>query len=675
MKRWLIYLYLISFASVRGQEVYKHGFISYGRDSTEKFIQPDYELYAKQMHNRYDSLFKDKEQREDFVEFLLGGLHVEFDNGGIYTNWKYAEEYLNRLFRSVIPAQSDSNLKISIVRSTDINAFMTGSGQAFITVGYLANALNEAEIASTLGHEYGHYAHLDAYRRYKEYLKNQKHYLIGSLTGFGGWVFYRISTANTFGNFRDMEREADQTSIELCQKANYNLLAAVNVKKRYKMVEDNYEKSKDYRRGFYFHTHPPTEERIKYTQKAADSSDLVNSKYFAINEALFRKIKLQAIDECINLLLQEQDFEECIELCYRQLIFDPHNEFYLFYMNEALRRLLLTDEKNADKLFITSRYSTYTKFLPKKPLLVISEKYPKPTDLRMGQTIFYHYEFVELADDKGLLVKLPDNELTRNDTLEFVSNKDALNYFTARQEKLGQSSVSWIKNCSSNTVKQTQVNSPIEFLNNYNQIKDDVAACTPRSEAFSSLPYIIRRVYYYGDDRLFSGKGMSKDSLEPRSIKYLKQVIEPPFVSFNIRKFSPAERQMFSNLYRAFRGYTFPLTVDERSMQVEKFETVTRPLALLAPEAVPLLIRNKLQQFIVADVHITDGTSIGGFGISVALSYHMYFNIYYFDLYNGTISHYMRRETFTDPDELNNTLAKLNQHFPTVVVKKTSDRK
>ena len=73
---------------------------------------------------------------------------------------------------------------------------------------------------------------------------------------------------------------------------------------------------------------------------------------------MFTKIKMQAIDECVKLMLEEQEFENCIELCYRQLLQYPDDEFYLFYINEALRRYLLSEPKQALNLFITSRYTT-----------------------------------------------------------------------------------------------------------------------------------------------------------------------------------------------------------------------------------------------------------------------------------------------------------------------------
>ncbi|HKC66817.1 MAG TPA: M48 family metallopeptidase, partial [Bacteroidia bacterium] len=451
---WFTFLFTLSFRLIFSQTNYQHGFLPV--DADEKKSQPNYDLYKQQLHKKYDTLFERVEDCNKFIKWEIADLRSNFEDGENYTNWDYAQTYINKLFKTIIPGANPDSVNMKIIRSTNINAFMTGSGQAYITVGFLANALNEAEIASVLGHEYGHYIHLDAYKGFKDYIKTEKKIKIGNtFAGYGGGIFSLMSISNMYDARRDMEREADKTGIELAKQAGYNLLAAVDMERRFKLIEDNAVKDKDYKRrpGFYFRTHPPSKERVEYAQKAANASDTVNTKYFQVDENMFNKVKMQAVDECINLLLQQMDYEDCIELCYKQLLFYPTDEFYLFYLNEALRRLILINPKEADNFFITGQYNTAVTQLPKSklPVYINSQTPIKNTDFRIPRTIFYHYEYLMLADNNKVFVTLPNNYLTRTDTLEFVTNSDALKYFIALQEKLNQSSVSWVKNCQTNT--------------------------------------------------------------------------------------------------------------------------------------------------------------------------------------------------------------------------------
>jgi hypothetical protein len=661
----LVTSFILLYYSSLSQNDYKHNFLSYGTDVEEKKSVPDYNLYRKKIHDKYDTLFNDNFKSYEFAKLLVEGLKNTFESGNLYTNWDYAEDYLNKVLKKIIPsADTDSNLNIKIIRSTEVNAFMTGTGSAYITVGFLANALSEAEIASTLGHEYGHYIHLDVYKGFQARLKNEKHRQIGSIfAGYGGNLFYLISTSNMYGNFRDAERDADKTGIALAKDANYNILAELKSMERFKMIEDNHKKDKDYHFHSYFRTHPPNDERIEYIKKAANKSDTINSKYFQVDEILFQKIKLQAIDECINLLLQQQNFEDCIELCYKQLLFNSTDEFYLFYLNEALRRFLLTKPKEADKLFITGRYNTYPKYLPKNklPICVLGEKKLKPENEKITQTIFYHYEYLMLGDKNKLFVKLPVNELTRTDTLEFISNKDALNYFISKQEKLHQSSVSWVKNCLLDSLENININSNESFLNKYNQIKNDVINCTSKAEDYF-IPCLLRNVSYSGNPTV-SSSGFKGDSLLYYCREFLKETVSAPCSYFEFNPITQSERHLMSKLITGMKSYTFHKKAKNRryvTEKIEKTEKINLPLALLAPEAVSMLNKYGLRRFVVINLQITDGLSFA----TVPLNYFIIFNIYYIDFKKGFLSHIMGKDMIGRYSDLKLGIDRISQCLP-----------
>ncbi|MGZ3866251.1 MAG: M48 family metallopeptidase [Bacteroidia bacterium] len=655
-------LLILAFSGLflHAQSEYTHSFLTFGLSGNEKIFSPDYKAYAKQLKLKYDSVFKDKDDLEEFIQFTLAGLYKEFENGTIYTNWNYAEEYLNKILSSIIPSSADTNINIKIIRTTDVNAFMTGTGQAYITVGFLANALNEAEIASVLGHEYGHYVQQYSYKYYKAWQKNQRNRKIGRLfAGYGGNLFSVLSTSFTYGGYRDMEREADQIGIEHAKAANYNLLSQVNVMRRFKLIEDNREKNKDHKSGFYFHTHPPTNERIEYGEKAAAQSDTTNALYFKIDANLFKKVKQQAIDECINLLLQQQDFEGCIEMCYRQLIQNPDDEFYLFYVNEALRRFLLIKPEESEKLFITGRYTTYTKFIPadKKPVYIMSSKIGKTETEKISQTIFYHYEYLMLADKNKLLTKLPDNALTRNDTLEFVTNGDALKYFISQQEKLKQGSVEWVKNYMLPKPQNITINSSESFLNNYNSFQKNMEAFTPGT-VYGSVPTIFSRASYTSGPS-FGGSVFDNDSLPFQCREILKSTLQPPFTFFNHANISFSDRQIFSKLVSGLKKHIL--------LHEPETEKLRLPLLLIVPEMTSFLEKYKLQTYILTDLRITNHTTITG---GEALNYNAFFNIYCFDFKNGYISHVTKKIIITTFADLKVAIEGLNTILPSTLLQK-----
>ena len=677
MKKNNLFLLLFTFFcfSVFSQENYKHGLLNFVVDTLAKNSTPSYKLYRQQIHKKYDTLFNNKEESNKFAKALVSDLRSKFENGNIYTNWTYGQDYLNKIFKKIIPSANADSVNIKIIRSTDVNAFMTATGQAYITVGFLANALNEAEIAATLGHEYGHHINLDSYKRFKEYLINEKHNKVGSMfAGYGGNIYRLISASNMYESFKDMEREADKTSIDLAKNAGYNLLSWVNVLKRFKAIEDNDKKEKgyvdpsglhfkDYRYGFgfgfYFRDHPPTIERIDVAQKAANKSDTIHAKYFQVDETLFQKIKLQAVDECINLLLEQQEFEDCIELCYKQLLFYPNDEFYLFYINEALRRHLILNPKEEDKFFITGRYNTYTKYIPKNklPVYINSSTQIKPGDISISQSVFYHYEYLEFGDKDRVLIKLPVNELTQTDTLEFITNKDALHYFTSKQEKLKQSSVSWVKNCLSNTLEDVEINSNESFLNRYNDIKNDVLNINKKAETNVAIPCILAEVNYTGRASFVSRNDFNTDSIPRQSRRFLKNDLESPYAYFNLNTLTPAEKNTMLNVMAGMSGM-----VKDYSSKKEKIEKATLPLKMLAPEVVAILNKYKLQQFMVVGIQVTDAVSIAQIG--VPLSFTLTFNMYYIDFKNGFLSHSLETSGIASTSGLEFQIKNLNQFLP-----------
>ena len=654
MKKKAFLIFIFTYNILLSQVDYKHDILPV---EEEKVITANYKLYQNQLHEKYDSIFANSDNENEveckyFIKSQLNYLKYSLEGGNIYSNWGYAQTYLNKLFNSIIPDVKSDSINIQIIRSTEVNAFITDMGKAYITVGFLAHALNEAEIAYALGHEYGHYIHRDAYHSFEKYLKNEESKKISlMLAGYRGNVFSLISTSNRYGNLRGMEREADEVAIDLTKKAGYNLLAGVNIQKRFKIIEEKEKKDKDYKPvGFYFHIHPPSGERIINIKNGANKSDTISTKYFKIDEKAFWKIKRQAVDECINLHMQRFEFEDCIELCYEQLLTNPNDEYYLFFINEALRRFLLMNPTEADKYFITGRYNIASKYLPKEklPVYINSKLGLKPTDVRITQTIFYHYDYLMLTDKEKLFVNLPANELTKTDTLEFITNGEALDYFMGRQQKLKQPSVNWVKNCISNTTNQVNFTSVIESLNRYNQIKTQIQNC--QSAHISDTTICAYLGLKYSGTSTFQ-----EESYYDQCGDYLRQVLDTRFMFFNPKDLKPNEQETFRNIVFGI-NQLLPSNINFEPNKNKKFNI---PLILLSPEAINFITKYNLQQFTMVKMHIDDLVTVSVSGQS--LGYTLSFYKYYVDFKNGLFSFNIEKNPIHDDFDIKLKAANLNQ--------------
>lgn len=138
---------------------------------------------------------------------------------------------------------------------------------------------------------------------------------------------------------------------------------------------------------------------------------------FKLDSVYFKKLKQRAIDECIHIYFEKYRLADCIELAYKMHLNHPKDEFYLYFIIESLRRTIALFPESRHAFFITSRY----KF-----------KKSNTKDLavnRIHESIHYHltdlYRFDSIA-----LKKMENSSLTTIDSIEFVTNDEALSYFS-----------------------------------------------------------------------------------------------------------------------------------------------------------------------------------------------------------------------------------------------------
>jgi predicted Zn-dependent protease len=182
------------------------------------------------------------------------------------------QQYVNLV--GAVVAQSSLRSTIpyhfTVLDSPVQNAFAAPGGVIFISKALLATLNDEAELAAVLAHEIGHVA---AKHALKSTQRAQFLQGVGTITaatsGDKGKEYQALigdlqSKLFDQGLDKKMEFEADLAAMETTYRAGYNPLAMIRVLERLKKLETSSVK-----KGSWFSTHPPLNERIARLKKEA----------------------------------------------------------------------------------------------------------------------------------------------------------------------------------------------------------------------------------------------------------------------------------------------------------------------------------------------------------------------------------------------------------------------
>lgn len=184
---------------------------------------------------------------------------------------------LNDYVRSVlcrVVGDGCRDIRLYIVRTPQMNATMAPNGMMVVWTGLLLRVRDEAQLAAVLAHEYGHYRDRHSVRLFRD--AKAKTNAIGFLAVVPG-VNLAVSgialaaqvgiAGSLFAFSREMERSADEVSVDLLARSGFDPHAASHIWAQVRSEQDataaaRGTKSRKDRDGGMFASHPPTAERM-----------------------------------------------------------------------------------------------------------------------------------------------------------------------------------------------------------------------------------------------------------------------------------------------------------------------------------------------------------------------------------------------------------------------------
>ena len=176
------------------------------------------------------------------------------------------QKYLNLVGNAVAANGKRPTIpyQFAVLDSSVQNAFAAPGGVIFISKALIGIIENEAELAGVLAHEVGHVAGKHAIRsiRRAQFLQGVGTITAANMKGNQGKQFESMigdlqSVLFDKGLDKEMEFEADAAAMETAYRTGYDPRGLISVLKKLQKIE-----ASSVKKGSWFSTHPPLEERI-----------------------------------------------------------------------------------------------------------------------------------------------------------------------------------------------------------------------------------------------------------------------------------------------------------------------------------------------------------------------------------------------------------------------------
>jgi len=185
------------------------------------------------------------------------------ERGGVVYNDAEVTAYVQSVMDRLFPRFA-GRLRVSILKSPQLNAFALPDGHVYINEGLLARFQNEAQLATVLAHEGTHFTHRHGYQSQQSVKDNAALAMFGSLLGIP--VLPQLMAASSvFGFSRELETEADKSGFEHLTRAGYDVRESPKVFEQ--LIAEI--KAADIKEPYFFASHPKLNERVENMRKLA----------------------------------------------------------------------------------------------------------------------------------------------------------------------------------------------------------------------------------------------------------------------------------------------------------------------------------------------------------------------------------------------------------------------
>lgn len=262
---------------------------------------------------------------------------IEIEKTGEIVRDQTLQTFIDKVGYSLVDQLGPTpfEFKFYVVRSLDPNAFAVPGGYVFVTTGLLVLAESQQEIAGVLSHEISHVTH----RHVAQMIERSKRLNIASLVAMmaavlagaaagsgagaqaGATMAMATAEALALKYTREMETDADQTSLQYLMKAGYDprgIIAFLNrVYKLSLTMAPNIPP--------YLLTHPAIENRISLLENILKMGPMPAGPFRSFEN--FRKVRARAFAE---------EREPQVAITHFQSLIDAHPSHWEGYYGLGL---------------------------------------------------------------------------------------------------------------------------------------------------------------------------------------------------------------------------------------------------------------------------------------------------------------------------------------------------
>ncbi len=221
----------------------------------------------------FDYKPQDEDERGLWLE--MDEQEKEIKNSKFLVKDQALNDYVRSVLCKAVGTDRCGATRIYIVRTPYFNASMAPNGMMVVWTGLLLRARNEAELATVLAHEFGHFENLHSVQSFRDIRAKTDAMAWLSFLPYGIGLIGQVGLIGSVFSFnRDMERQADLVALDYLATNGYEPMSASNIWEQLRAemdataAERNVKSRKD-KNGGFFATHPNTGERMEYLKAAA----------------------------------------------------------------------------------------------------------------------------------------------------------------------------------------------------------------------------------------------------------------------------------------------------------------------------------------------------------------------------------------------------------------------